>query len=87
MTMWSRLLEVCEKTICMAHELTNDKTGDLVAITVIVELYIDAHFRRTSPMPSNIAPARTIHDREPGDLSFATGISTGAQVHLIGPEG
>jgi acyl-CoA thioester hydrolase len=48
-TVRSRALEVNEKTLCMTHEMTNDQTGELAAVTVIVGLHIDAYLRRPVP--------------------------------------
>ena len=41
-TIRSRVLEVIEKTLGMTHEMTNDQTGELAAVTVIVGFHMDA---------------------------------------------
>ena len=41
-TIRSRVLEVNEKTLGMTHEMTNDETGELAAVTVIVGFHMDA---------------------------------------------
>jgi acyl-CoA thioester hydrolase len=45
-TIRSKLLEVNDKTIRMRHEMTNDETGDLAAVTEIVGVHIDMTARR-----------------------------------------
>lgn len=53
-TIRSKVLDVNQKTIRMTHEMTNDETGELGAVAVIVGLYIDAHLRRACPLPSEV---------------------------------
>lgn len=53
-TIRSRVLEVNEKTVRMTHEMTNDDTAELAAVTVILGLYIDVHLRKGCPVPSDV---------------------------------
>src|ERR1700757_3183971 len=51
-TIRSTVLEVKEKSIRFAHEMTNDETGELAARTVIVGVYFDTSLRKARPLPS-----------------------------------
>jgi acyl-CoA thioester hydrolase len=54
-TIRSTVLEVKEKSIRFAHEMTNDETGELAARTVLVAVYIDTSLRKARPLPSDIS--------------------------------
>src|SRR4030095_13517652 len=47
-TIRSTMLEVKDKAICIRHEMTNDETGDLSAVTEIVAVHIDMTARRAT---------------------------------------
>jgi acyl-CoA thioester hydrolase len=55
-TIRSRVLEVNEETLRITHEMTNDETGELAAVTVIVGLHIihDVLLRKSCPFPSDV---------------------------------
>jgi len=53
-TIRSKVLEVKDKTIRMRHEMTNDETGDLAAVTEIVGVHIDMTARRACALPSDV---------------------------------
>ena len=53
-TIRSRVLEINEKTIRVTHEMTNDETGEVSAITTILGLYIDARLRKACPVPDDV---------------------------------
>jgi acyl-CoA thioester hydrolase len=50
----SAALEVKEKLIRFAHEMTNDETGELAARTVIVGVYFDTTARKSLALPRDI---------------------------------
>jgi acyl-CoA thioester hydrolase len=51
----SRVLEVKEKSIRFAHDMTNDENGELAARTVIVGVYFDTSVRKARALPSDIS--------------------------------
>ena len=53
-TIRSAVLEVKEKSIRLTHEMTNDQTGEIAAITVIVGVHLDTKARRARPLPADI---------------------------------
>jgi acyl-CoA thioester hydrolase len=50
----SAVLEVKEKSIRFAHEMTNDGTGELAARTIIVGVYFDTTGRKSLAIPADI---------------------------------
>ena len=50
----STLLEVRDKSIRMCHEMINDETGELVAITVIVGVHLDTTIRKARSLPPDV---------------------------------
>ena len=63
-TIRSAVLEVKEKSIRLTHEMRNDETGELVATTEIVGVYIDASLSKACPLPSDIRERAVPHDRK-----------------------
>lgn len=53
-TIRSAILEMSEKTIRFAHEMRNDQTREIAAITVLTGVHIDALSRRSVPFPGEI---------------------------------
>jgi len=53
-TIRSAVLDIKEKSIRMTHEMLNDETGEVVATTVIVGLYLHGLVRRAQPLPSDV---------------------------------
>jgi len=53
-TVRSVVLEVKQKSIRFTHAMTNDETGEIAAITVIVGVYLDIKERRARPLPADI---------------------------------
>jgi acyl-CoA thioester hydrolase len=53
-TIRSTVLEVKDKAIRMRHEMTNDATGDLAAVTEIVGVHIEMTARRPCSLPSDV---------------------------------
>jgi acyl-CoA thioester hydrolase len=53
-TIRSTVLAVKDKAIRMRHELTNDETGELAALTEIVAVHMDATTRRACTLPSDV---------------------------------
>ena len=51
----SAALEVKEKSIRFAHDMTNDENGELAARTVIVGVYFDTSVRKARALPSDIS--------------------------------
>jgi acyl-CoA thioester hydrolase len=54
-TIRSTVLEVKDKSIRFAHEMTNDETGELAARTVILGIYFDTSLRKARPLPADIS--------------------------------
>jgi acyl-CoA thioester hydrolase len=53
-TIRSTVLEVKDKVIRMRHEMTNDDTGDLVAVTELVGVHMEMKARRACSLPSDM---------------------------------
>jgi acyl-CoA thioester hydrolase len=53
-TVTSSILEIKEKAIRFAHEMTNDETGALAARTVLVAVHLDAVTRRVRVLPGDV---------------------------------
>jgi acyl-CoA thioester hydrolase len=53
-TIRSTVLEVKDKAIRIRHEMTNDETGHLAAVTEIVAVHIDMTARRALSLPSDV---------------------------------
>jgi acyl-CoA thioester hydrolase len=53
-TIRSSILETMDKAIRMRHEMTNDETGDIAAITEIVGVHMDARTRKARSLPSDV---------------------------------
>lgn len=51
-TIRSGVQDVREKVVVFAHEMTNDRTGELAARTVLTGVCIDAATRKSRPVPS-----------------------------------
>jgi acyl-CoA thioester hydrolase len=77
-TIRSRVLEVNEKTLRMTHEMTNDETGELAAVTVILGLYFDAYLRKSCLLPSDVRERAMLMITGDGDFDGA--ISADSQV-------
>jgi acyl-CoA thioester hydrolase len=53
-TVRSTVVEVREKTIRMRHEMTNDVTGELAAVTEIVGVHMGTSPRRSRCLPADV---------------------------------
>jgi acyl-CoA thioesterase FadM len=53
-TVRSTVVEVREKTIRMRHEMTNDVTGELAAVTEIVAVHLGVATRRSRCLPADV---------------------------------
>ena len=54
-TIRSRVLEVKEKSIRFAHDMTNDENGELAARTVIVGVCFDTALRKARPLAPDVS--------------------------------
>jgi acyl-CoA thioester hydrolase len=50
----STVLEVEEKLIRLRHEMRNDETGQVAAISVIVGVHLDTTVRKACPLPADV---------------------------------
>lgn len=48
------VLEIRDKAIRFAHEMTNDETGDLAARMVVVAVHLDAGTRKARAFPDDV---------------------------------
>lgn len=48
----STLLEVKEKVLRFSHEMYNEETGELAAVTTITGVYLDTQLRKSCPLPA-----------------------------------
>jgi acyl-CoA thioester hydrolase len=53
-TIRSRVLEVKEKVIRFQHEMTNDETQELAAVTTLVGIHMDLTARKSRPLPPDV---------------------------------
>ena len=53
-TIRSRVLEVKEKVIRFQHEMTNDETQELAAVTTLVGVHMDLTARKARPLPPDV---------------------------------
>jgi len=66
----SGLLEIKEKSIRFVHELRNETTGEVAAVTVITGVHMDMKTRRACPFPEEIAArgGEMVIEYEPGEM-------------------
>src|SRR6476661_501743 len=53
-TIRSAVLGVKDKSIRLTHEMSNDETEEIAAITVIIGVHLDTNTRRARPLPADI---------------------------------
>jgi len=53
-TVRSTVLEVTEKALRLLHEMRNDSTDEVVAVTGTTGVYFDASLRKARRLPSNV---------------------------------
>lgn len=53
-TVSSVILEVKDKAIRFAHEMTNDETGELAARTILAAVHLDKAARRAKALPDDV---------------------------------
>jgi acyl-CoA thioester hydrolase len=58
-TIRSSVLAVSEKSIRLVHEMTNDETGEIAAVTILVGVHMDMTSRRASALPSDVRDCAT----------------------------
>ena len=58
-TIRSSVLEVREKSIRVLHEMTNDGTGEIAAVTTLVGVHLDTTLRRARALPSDVRERAT----------------------------
>ena len=65
-TIRSSVLSVTEKSIKLVHQMRNDATGEIAAITAIVAVHLDSIVRLARALPTDVREraARVIAERE-----------------------
>jgi acyl-CoA thioesterase FadM len=65
-TIRSAVLDVSEKSIRLLHEMRNDETGEIAAISILVGVHLDMTSRQARALPSDIRAraTRMIAERE-----------------------
>ena len=53
-TVRSAVLAVTEKSIRIAHEMRDDETGEIAAVTILVGVHLDRASRQARPLPSDV---------------------------------
>jgi acyl-CoA thioester hydrolase len=53
-TIRSGILEVREKVVRFFHEMTNNETGEIAAVTILTGVPIDAKARKSCPLPEEV---------------------------------
>ena len=51
----SALTEVREKVLRFVHEMRNDETGETAALCALTAVHMDAHTRKSCPLPAEVA--------------------------------
>jgi acyl-CoA thioester hydrolase len=67
-TIRSRVLEVKDKAVRLIHEMRNDATGEVAAVTVTVGVYLDTTVRRARSLPSDVRERATLMINEEGSV-------------------
>jgi acyl-CoA thioester hydrolase len=65
-TIRSAVLGVTAKSVRVAHQMSNDETGEIAAATVVVAVHLDTTLRRARALPPDVREraTRMIADRE-----------------------
>jgi acyl-CoA thioester hydrolase len=50
----SGVLEIREKVIRFFHEMVNEATGDVAAVTVLTGVHMDTGIRKSCPLPDDV---------------------------------
>ena len=59
-TIRSELIEVHERKVLFRHEMRNDGTGEVAAVTTLLGVHMDTQARKSCPIPAELlARART----------------------------
>ena len=58
-TIRSSVLAVTDKSIRLVHQMTNDETGEIAAITILVGVHLDTTSRRARALPSDVRDCAT----------------------------
>jgi acyl-CoA thioester hydrolase len=76
-TIRSTVLEVKDKAVRFIHEMRNDATGEVAAVTVTVGVYLDTTARRARSLPPDVRECATLMINEEGsvDRSESGGMS------------
>jgi acyl-CoA thioester hydrolase len=53
-TVRSGILEMRKKVIRFAHEMRNDETGEIAAITILTAVHMDLEIRKSCPFPEDV---------------------------------
>jgi acyl-CoA thioesterase FadM len=71
------VLEVKDKAVRFIHEMRNDATGEVAAVTVTVGVYLDTTVRRARSLPTDVRECATLMINEEGrvDRSESSGMS------------
>jgi acyl-CoA thioester hydrolase len=67
-TIRSTVLEVKDKAVRLIHEMRNDATGEVAAVTVTVGVYLDTTVRRARSLPSDVRERATLMINEEGSV-------------------
>ncbi len=58
-TIRSAVLALTEKSVRIVHEMRNDETGEIAAITILVGVHLDMTTRRARALPSDVRDRAT----------------------------
>jgi len=64
----SGMLEIREKVVRFFHEMKNEGTGEVSAVTVLTGVHVDTQTRKSCPLPENIRARmrELVVDYDPG---------------------
>jgi acyl-CoA thioester hydrolase len=78
-TIRSTVLEVKDKAVRFLHEMRNDATGEVAAVTVTVGVYLDTTARRARSLPSDVRQRAALMISEEGSVDRSESSQMSAQ--------
>jgi acyl-CoA thioester hydrolase len=76
-TVRSTVLEVKDKAIRLRHQMSNDETGELAAVTEIVALHLDTTSRKARSLPPEVRERADLMIR--GEGKAVGGVAPGSR--------
>jgi acyl-CoA thioester hydrolase len=78
-TIRSTVLEVKDKAVRFIHEMRNDATGEVAAVTVSVGVYLDTIARKARSLPSDVRERAVLLINEEGSIDRSESVPMSAK--------